>query len=74
MTGLAETGSNSEAAWQQLAEDIAASFLAGEIFTLSEAGAADQYDLKLDLIDAEKISKWGTDSNICWGLSNIIFI
>lgn len=69
VTGLAETGSNSEAAWQQLAEDIAASFLAGEIFTLSEAGAAAQYDLKLDLIDAEKISKWGSDSNICWAAS-----
>ena len=69
VTGLAETGSNSEAAWQQLAEDIAASFLAGEIFTLSEAGAAAQYDLRLDLIDAEKISKRGSDSNICWAAS-----
>ena len=69
VTGLAETGSNSEAAWQQLAEDIAASFLAGKIFTLSETGAEAQYDLKLDLIDAEKISKWGADSNICWAAS-----
>ena len=70
VTGLAETGTNSEAAWQQLATDIAESFLAGEIFTLSEAGAATQYDLKLDLIDAEKINKSkGNDSNICWAAS-----
>ena len=69
VTGLAETGSNSEAAWQQLAEDIAESFLAGKIFTLSETDAEAQYDLKLDLIDAEKTSKWGTDSNICWAAS-----
>ena len=69
VTGLAETETSQETAWQRLAEDIAESFLAGKIFTLSETGAAAKYDLVLDLIDAEKISKWGDDANICWAAS-----
>lgn len=71
VTGLAEKGNNEDDAWKKLAEDIASSFLKGEIFTLSESGAAADYDLTLDLIDAEKINHYagGEDSLICWAAS-----
>ncbi|MBR2823453.1 MAG: hypothetical protein IKE24_07195 [Clostridia bacterium] len=71
VTGLGHQGENTGEGWRMLAEDIAKSFLRGEVFTLSENGAAEDYGLTIDLIDAEKINHYtgGEDSQICWAAS-----
>ena len=70
VTGREEKTENTAEAYQKLAESIAASFLAGEVFTLSDQTAEAEYGLRIDLIDAEKTNRFtGEDSRICWAAS-----
>ena len=70
VTGIEEKTENTAEAYQKLAEGIAASFLAGEVFTLSDQTAEAEYGLRIDLIDAEKTNRFtGEDSRICWAAS-----
>lgn len=71
VTGLRETAENALSACRSLAEAIASSFQAGEVFTLSSETALEKYGLNLDLIDAEKASVlFGSeDRAVCWAAS-----
>ena len=70
ITGLEEAGVNTIESYQRLAEAVVQGFLSGEVFKLSNQTAASEYDLNLDLIDAEKISRYTDgDKNICWAAS-----
>ncbi len=71
VTGLGEieTAESTIEACERLAQTIVSCFLSGEVFTLPDQTAQEQFGLSLNLIDAEKNDMFGSDRNICWAAS-----
>ena len=70
VTGIGETAENGPESYRKLAGAIVRSFLSGEVFTLSDRTAKEEFGLSLKLIDAEKTDlSSGGDTNICWAAS-----